>query len=118
MNERQDARWKFTNARVVRVKHLEKVTFATLLVQAGKYPDYHDVVAFDDERHGLDEGKPVTLSGEMTKRKDPKDGQYKLQLIVRKYESGVEALAPKPRNQEAPKSSGAPPQDDSDDVNF
>jgi hypothetical protein len=110
--ERQDARFRFSDARVTRTKHLDKVSFITLICQAGKYPQYFQVCAFDDERHGLQEGSPVTLSGEISNRKNKNTEKYELQFIVRKFEAGDEGRAPRPRSEAAQEPQQAPGDDE------
>lgn len=119
MNE-ANARFKLENARVIRLKELPKVAFLTVLVQAGKYPDYQEVVCFQPAAFPLTEGTAVTISGELQKKK-PKEqgGKWELELIARKIERGDDAKAPRPRNsgsmqaqQRAPMASAPDPDDD------
>jgi hypothetical protein len=124
MSEQSNARFQLKDARVTRVKELPTVCFLTVLVQAGKYPDYQDVVLFQPPSFPLEEGTPVTISGELQKRR-PKDGEkeWKLQLVARRIDKGDDRLAPRPkhsgerqRREATPKES--PPIDESDDVDF
>jgi len=98
--ERQDARFKLENARIARVKHHDKVSFANVICMAGKFPSYFEVVAFTDERHGLKQGDPVTILGELQMRK-PRDGEkdWKLQLVARELKPGDNQKAPRPRGE-------------------
>jgi hypothetical protein len=112
MNEPSNARFQIKDARITRVKELPKVCFLTVMVQAGKYPDYHDVTLFQPAQFPLEEGAAVTISGELQKRK-PKDGEreWKLQLVARKVERGDDAKAPRPRTSGERQRREATPQD-------
>jgi hypothetical protein len=124
MNEQSNARFQIKDARITRVKELPKVCFLTVMVQAGKYPDYHDITLFQPAAFPLEEGTAVTISGELQKRK-PKEGEreWKLQLVARKVERGDDEKAPRPRSsgerqRRAATPKESPPVDESDDLIF
>lgn len=92
------ARFKLDNARVIRFKELPKVAFLTVLVQAGKWPDYHEVVMFQPAAFPLNEGDAINVAGEIQKKK-PKDGgnTWTVELIGRVVTKGDDEKAPRPR---------------------
>lgn len=98
--ETKNARFKLTNARIMRINAREKVAFLSVLCRAGKYPSYFDVTVFDAHLGRYGEGEAVTISGELQMRKPREpDGRWELQLIARRIEPGDEALAPVPRSE-------------------
>jgi hypothetical protein len=110
MNERKGrnmeataARFRFEDARIVRVKELPKVCFLRIYVQAGKYHDYHEVVLFQPPSFPLEEGQAVTVSGDIQKKK-PKDGgkEWTVEFIGRSVTKGDESRAPIPRGDSNP----------------
>jgi hypothetical protein len=92
-----DAKWKLTNARVTRVKELEKVAFITVSCMSGKYPNFYDLTCFDSHLlEGIGEGKAVTVTGDLSMRKPREQGaKWTLELIARRIEPGDERLAPR-----------------------
>lgn len=115
------ARFVFEDARITRVKELPRVCFLTVLVQAGKYPDWNEVVLFQPPSFPLTEGLAVTVTGDIQKKK-PKDGgkEWTVEFIGRNVTKGDDAKAPRPRQ-----SAGGPPPskepaeiDPSDDLLF
>jgi hypothetical protein len=114
--EQRDSRFVLTNARVMRVKELEKVAFMTVECMAGRFANRFDVTLFDPQLV-RPEGDAVTITGDLSMRK-PKEqgGKWELQLIARKVEKGDDSKAPSPRQRRA---EAAPaPVDESDDVDF
>lgn len=115
------ARFIFENSRIVRVKELPRVCFLTVMVQAGKFPDYQEVVLFTPPAFPLEEGAAVTVTGDIQKKK-PKDGgnKWETEFIGRNVVKGDDAKAPRPRQSAggpAP-SRNAPEIDPNDDVDF
>lgn len=99
MSEQMNARFQLKDARITRVKELPKVCFLTVLCQAGKYPNYYDLVVFTPPPGiQLEEGLAVTVNGELSKRK-PKDGEknWELQLVARSFTRGDDSAAPRPK---------------------
>lgn len=92
------ARFCFEDARITRVKELPKVCFVSVLVQAGKYPDFQEVVLFQPPAFSLEEGLAITVTGDIQKRK-PKErgGEWKNEFIGRNVIKGDDAKAPRPR---------------------
>lgn len=116
-----NARFKLENGRILRVNERPKVCFLTVLCMSGKYPSRYDVTVFEPPAFPLEEGRAVTVSGELSMRK-PKDegGRWELQLIARRIEAGDDAKAPRPKRsteapsqvRTAPRSEPAAPDDD------
>ena len=110
-----NAKFKFTDARIVRFKELERVAFATVMVSGGRFPDWHEFVVFEKAAFPLVEGLAVTVVGDIQKRK-PKEGSkdWKVEFIARQITKGDDSKAPRPkrsgeRQQEMPAD---------DDINF
>ena len=92
------ARFIFEDARITRVKELPRVCFLNLYVQAGKYPDYQEVVLFQPPAFPLVEGEVVTVTGDIQKKK-PKEGsrEWTVEFIGREVKKGDASKAPTPR---------------------
>lgn len=122
-----NARFKLTDCRITRVNERPKVCFLSVMVHAGKYPDYHDIVVFQPPEFALEEGLAVTISGEIQKKKPTNQGEKKwtVEFISRRIELGDDAKAPRPRQSEdtytasrartSPQRELAAPEDASDD---
>lgn len=118
--EKKHARFIFEHARVIRLKELEKVAFLTVMVNAGKYPDYEECVLFSPAPFPLAEGDVVTVTGEIQKRK-PRDGgkEWKVEFIAREFRKGDDALAPRPKySGERRDTKPAEPETPDDDIAF
>jgi hypothetical protein len=118
--EQRDARFRMDNCRITRVKELPRVCYLTVMVQSGKYPDYHDLVLFQPPSFPLVEGGAVTVSGEIQKKR-PKEqgGKWEIELIARRVEVGDDQKAPRPRNSsEDYANRKAPEAPADDDVNW
>lgn len=94
------ARFILEDARITRVKELPKVCFVSLMVQAGKFPDYHEVVLFTPPADlQLEEGLAVTVTGDIQKKKPTNQGDkvWKIEFIARSIVRGDDEKAPRPR---------------------
>lgn len=115
------ARFVFEDARIVRFKELPRVAFLTVLVQAGKYPDYQECVLFQPASFPLEEGMAVTVTGDIQKKK-PKEqgGKWEVEFIGRNVIKGDDAKAPRPRQSSGgpTPSTNAPAINVEDDVDF
>lgn len=118
---KSSARFVFEDARIIRVKELPRVCFMTVMVQAGKFPDYQEVVLFQPPSFPLTEGTAVTVTGDIQKKK-PKDGtKWETEFIGRNVVKGDDAKAPRPRQSAGgPAPSKAPTETETDygDVDF
>ena len=113
------ARFVFEDARVTRVKELPRVCFVSIMVQAGKFPDFQEVVLFQPPAFPLEEGVVVTISGDIQKKK-PKEpgGKWETEFIGRNVIKGDDAKAPRPRQSAGgPAPSKAPTNNNSDEDN-
>jgi hypothetical protein len=92
------ARFVFEDARVTRVKELPRVCFLTLYVQAGKYPDWQEVVLFQPPDFPLVEGEAVTVTGDIQKKKPQNGGrEWTVEFIGRSVVKGDDSKAPTPK---------------------
>lgn len=92
------ARFIFEDARITRVKELPRVCFLSLYVQAGKFPDYQEVVLFQPPGFQLIEGEAVTVTGDIQKKKPKGDSrEWTVEFIGREVKKGDDAKAPTPR---------------------
>jgi hypothetical protein len=116
------ARFIFEDARVIRVKELPRVCFLTVLVQAGKFPDYEECVLFQPPSFPLVEGEVVTVTGDIQKKK-PKEGsrEWTVEFIGREVKKGDASKAPSPKrsfeSREPSAATKTQPQED-DDIAF
>jgi hypothetical protein len=107
MPNQNNAKFKLENCRITRLNERPKVCFLTVMVMAGKFPDYHDVTLFQPPSFKLEEGLAVTIVGELQKDK-PKErgGKWETRLIARQITKGDDSKAPRPKRsgerQEAP----------------
>lgn len=99
--EAANARFKLIDARITKIKELEKVAFVGVACQSGKYPSFYDVKVFSGAMlAGFQQGDAVTISGELQMQKPREQGgKWELQLVARKMERGDDAKAPRPREQ-------------------
>lgn len=116
------ARFVFEDARITRVKELPRVCFLSVMVQAGKFPDFQEVVLFQPPAFPLVEGEVITVTGDIQKKK-PKDGsnKWETEFIGREVKKGDDAKAPRPRQSSGgPAPSRAPTKQEpaDDDIDF